>query len=92
MPLDLKNFSVKKQPQGIFEFTPDRPHILEFGPIFEKLNIARIVLLVQTNDLIVARFSGKKIRLFRSGRVAVEGAETAAEAKKTLGEFLKIIN
>ncbi len=92
MALLLKEFSAKKKKPLIFEFTPGKLHALEFGPIIEKLNQKSIIILVQTDNLIVARISKKEVHLFRSGKIIIEGTKTLAEAKKILEQFLKIIN
>ena len=89
--LSLKEFSAKKKPAGAFEFSPEKPHSLDFEKIFEKLDKAQIVLLVRTDSLLVVRFLKKEIHVFKSGKILVEGAKTIAEAKKILEKFFKII-
>jgi ArsR family metal-binding transcriptional regulator len=92
MALLLKDFSAKKKKPLVFEFSPSKPHALEFEPIIEKLNQKSIILLVQTSDLIAARILEKKVHLFRSGKIIIEGTKTQANAKKILEKFLAIIN
>lgn len=90
--LSLKDFTIKKRSKTAFEALPKKTRALNFEGIIDKLHKAQAIITVETTELLIVRFAGAKISIFKSGKITVENAKSPGAVKKALGKLFEKIS
>jgi len=90
--MELKDFVGKPcKSRMAFEFIPKKKQKLGLGKIAEVLREKEVMVEIETPFLLILKFKGKDISLFRSGKIIVKETSEEKEAKKTAEELIKKI-
>ncbi len=88
--MELNEFTVKScMSKTACEFIPKKKTELDLSKIAEKLRQKEVLVDIETPYVLILKFKGKNISLFKSGKIIVKETPEEKEAQKIAEELMK---
>jgi len=75
-----------------YEFVPKKEYDLDLELIAKKLREKEVFIEIETPYLLMLKFCGKDISVFKSGKIIVKATNKKENAKKIATSLIKKIN
>jgi ArsR family metal-binding transcriptional regulator len=75
-----------------YEFVPKREYSLNLELLAKKLREKEVFIEIETPYLLMLKFGGKDVSIFKSGKIIVKSTNKKENAKKIATSLIKKIN
>jgi len=90
--MELSDFSVKScMSKTACEFVPKKKKSLNLEETAKKLRAKEVIVDIETPYVLILKFKGKNISLFKSGKIIVKETPEEKEGRKIAKELIEKI-